>query len=217
MSAFRPSLKDTIPAVLLATAALCQPAGADTTLLNVSYDPTRELYRALDAAFVGRLEGQDGRDGDRAGLAWRLGRAGARGDRRPRRRRRHARRSPPTSTPSPPRPARSRRTGRSACRTMRRPTPRRSCFFVRKGNPKGIHDWADLAKPGVSVITPNPKTSGGARWNFLAAWGYGLKRSAATKPRPGTSSRASTRTPRSSTPARAAPPSPSPNGAWATY
>jgi sulfate/thiosulfate-binding protein len=45
-------------------------------------------------------------------------------------------------------------------------------FLVRKGNPKGIHDWDDLVKPGVSVVTPNPKTSGGARWNFLAAWGY---------------------------------------------
>jgi sulfate/thiosulfate-binding protein len=48
-------------------------------------------------------------------------------------------------------------------------------FLVRKGNPKGIRDWADLAKPGVSVVTPNPKTSGGARWNYLAAWGYALK------------------------------------------
>lgn len=49
-------------------------------------------------------------------------------------------------------------------------------FLVRKGNPKGIHDWPDLLKPGVSIITPNPKTSGGARWNYLAAWGYVLKR-----------------------------------------
>jgi sulfate/thiosulfate-binding protein len=48
-------------------------------------------------------------------------------------------------------------------------------FLVRKGNPKGIHDWGDLAKAGVQVITPNPKTSGGARWNFLAAWAYGRK------------------------------------------
>ena len=48
-------------------------------------------------------------------------------------------------------------------------------FLVRKGNPKGIHDWDDLAKPGVAVITPNPKTSGGARWNYLAAWGYGAQ------------------------------------------
>ncbi len=49
-------------------------------------------------------------------------------------------------------------------------------FLVRKGNPKNIKDWDDLAKPGVSVITPNPKTSGGARWNYLAAWGYSLKK-----------------------------------------
>src|SRR5207249_3871593 len=48
-------------------------------------------------------------------------------------------------------------------------------FLVRKGNPLGIKDWPDLAKPGVQVITPNPKTSGGARWNYLAAWGYALK------------------------------------------
>ena len=48
-------------------------------------------------------------------------------------------------------------------------------FLVRKGNPKKIRDWNDLAKPGIDVITPNPKTSGGARWNYLAAWGYALK------------------------------------------
>jgi sulfate/thiosulfate-binding protein len=50
-------------------------------------------------------------------------------------------------------------------------------FLVRKGNPKSIKDWNDLLKPGVQVITPNPKTSGGARWNYLAAWGYALKQS----------------------------------------
>ena len=47
---------------------------------------------------------------------------------------------------------------------------------MRKGNPKGIRDWNDLVKPGVEVVTPDPKTSGGARWNYLAAWGYALKR-----------------------------------------
>jgi sulfate/thiosulfate-binding protein len=61
-------------------------------------------------------------------------------------------------------------------------------FLVRKGNPKGIKDWNDLVKPGVEVITPNPKTSGGARWNYLAAWGYALKQRAATTPRRRTSS-----------------------------
>ena len=54
-------------------------------------------------------------------------------------------------------------------------------FLVRKGNPKGIKDWDDLTKKGVSVVTPNPKTSGGARWNYLAAWGYALKKMAMTK------------------------------------
>jgi sulfate/thiosulfate-binding protein len=49
-------------------------------------------------------------------------------------------------------------------------------FLVKKGNPKGIKDWDDLVKPGIQVITPNPKTSGGARWNFVAAWGYALKK-----------------------------------------
>jgi sulfate transport system substrate-binding protein len=48
-------------------------------------------------------------------------------------------------------------------------------FLVRKGNPKGIHDWPDLARPGIQVITPNPKTSGGARWNYLAAYGYAMR------------------------------------------
>ncbi len=49
-------------------------------------------------------------------------------------------------------------------------------FLVRKGNPKGIKDWDDLVKPGIKVVTPNPKTSGGARWNYLGAWGYALKK-----------------------------------------
>jgi sulfate transport system substrate-binding protein len=51
-------------------------------------------------------------------------------------------------------------------------------FLVRRGNPKGIHDWSDLIRPGMEVITPNPKTSGGARWNYLAAWGYALRQHA---------------------------------------
>ena len=57
-------------------------------------------------------------------------------------------------------------------------------FLVRKGNPKGIRDWPDLARPGIAVITPNPKTSGGARWNYLAAWGYALRQPGGSAGRP---------------------------------
>ena len=78
-------------------------------------------------------------------------------------------------------------------------------FLVRKGNPKGIKDWDDLVKPGVAVITPNPKTSGGARWNYLAAWGYALKQPGGNEAKAQRLRRASsTRTCRCSTPARAA-------------
>ena len=90
-------------------------------------------------------------------------------------------------------------------------------FLVRKGNPKGIHDWGDLVKPGVAVVTPNPKTSGGARWNYLAAWGYGAEEIRRRRGQgAGLRRRASTRTRRCSTPARAARPSPSPSAASAT-
>jgi sulfate/thiosulfate-binding protein len=111
-----------------------------------------------------------GRSRDHSAVARRLGQAGPRRHRRPRGRRRHARagvrhRRHRQERPDPP-------GWQSGCRNS---TPYTSTivFLVRKGNPKGIRDWDDLAKPGVSVITPNPKTSGGARWNYLAAWGYG--------------------------------------------
>ena len=78
-------------------------------------------------------------------------------------------------------------------------------FLVRKGNPKEIKDWDDLVQPGVSVITPNPKTSGGARWNYLAAWGYGLKAVGSDEAKAQrVRQRSSSRTCRCSTPARAA-------------
>ena len=90
-------------------------------------------------------------------------------------------------------------------------------FLVRKGNPKGIKDWDDLVKPGVAVITPNPKTSGGARWNYLAAWGYALKPVRRRRGKAQGVRRASCSTTcRCSTPARAARPSPSSSAASAT-
>ena len=108
------------------------------------------------------LEGQDRRQRQRAPVARRLGQAGALGDRRHRGRRRHASRSPATSTRSPPSRSRSVPTGRSACAHNSAPYTSTYIFLVRKGNPKAVHDWGDLVRPGISVITANPKTSGGA-------------------------------------------------------
>ena len=174
MSAFRPSLKGLIPAVLLATAALCQPAGADTTLLNVSYDPTRELYKAVDSAFAADWKA---RTGETVTVQASHGGSGA-----------QARAvidglaaDVVTLALAADIDAIAARTGKIPADWQKRlphsssPYTSTIVFLVRKGNPKGVHDWSDLAKPGVAVITPNPKTSGGARWNFLAAWGYGLK------------------------------------------
>ena len=81
---------------------------------------------------------------------------------------------------SPTRPSSCRPTGRGACPTIPHPTPRPIVFLVRKGNPKNIHHWSDLARPGVQIITPNPKTSGGARWSYLAVYGYALRQPGGT-------------------------------------
>ena len=90
-------------------------------------------------------------------------------------------------------------------------------FLVRKGNPKGIKDWNDLGKDGVEVVTPNPKTSGGARWNYLAAWGYALKQAGGSEATAKEFvTQASSRTPRCSIPAPAARPRHSPSAASAT-
>ena len=165
---------------LLAFALLASTLGpqaavaADITLLNVSYDPTRELYQDFNAAFarqwkartgdnvtVKQSHGGSGKqartviDGIEAdvvtlALAYDIDAIAQRGLITPDWQKRLTLNSSPyTST---------------------------IVFLVRKGNPKGIKDWGDLIKPGISVITPNPKTSGGARWNYLAAWGYALKK-----------------------------------------
>ena len=147
---------------------------ADVTLLNVSYDPTRELYVDFNKAFASAYQKETGKsveikqshggsgsqaraviDGLQAdvvtlALAYDIDVIAAKGlvaaDWQ---KRLPLNASPFTST---------------------------IVFLVRKGNPKGIRDWDDLIKPGVGVITPNPKTSGGARWNYLAAWGYAQKK-----------------------------------------
>src|ERR1700679_4083814 len=158
---------------LLAVAGSAE--AAKVTLLNVSYDPTRELYKDLNAAFAKEWKAKtgddvtinishggsgaqaraviDGPDADvvTLGLAYDIDAIAQ-----------NAKLLPDTWQH----------------RLPLNSTPYTSTivFLVRKGNPKGIHDWDDLTKPGVSVITPNPKTSGGARWNYLAAWGYALKK-----------------------------------------
>jgi sulfate transport system substrate-binding protein len=141
-----------------------------STLLNVSYDPTRELYRAINSGFVADWQAKGNKP-----IAIRMSHGGS------------------------GKQARSVADGLEAdvvtlalgydidvlaqrkllpadwqARLPDNSSPYYSTivFLVRKGNPKRIRGWADLVRPGVSVVTPNPKTSGGARWNYLAAWGY---------------------------------------------
>jgi sulfate/thiosulfate transport system substrate-binding protein len=147
---------------------------ADTTLLNVSYDPTRELYRAIDVAFAEQWKKDTGetvtiqQSHGGSGAQARAVIDGLKAD-------------VVTLALAADIDAIATKTGKIPADWQKRlpnnasPYTSTIVFLVRKGNPKGIHDWSDLARPGVSVITPNPKTSGGARWNYLAAWGYGLK------------------------------------------
>jgi sulfate/thiosulfate-binding protein len=172
-------MKTLVLTLLLAGAATApfarQSAPKPATLLNVSYDPTRELYEDFNQQFAAYWKGKTGQgvtirqshggsgkqarsviDGLEAdvvtlALAYDIDQIAEKGGTLPAnwQTRLPNNSSPYTST---------------------------IVLLVRKGNPKGIRDWGDLAKPGVSVITPNPKTSGGARWNYLAAWAWALGR-----------------------------------------
>ncbi len=160
-----------------ASAAIVTPTvarAADTvTLLNVSYDPTRELYRDYNAAFarywraktgqILRVEMSHGGSAKQAqsviaGLPADVVTLALAGDID----------AIATRGKLLPLNWQSRLPDDSA------PYTSTIVFLVRRGNPKGIHDWGDLIRPGVQVITPNPKTSGGARWNYLAAWAWAL-------------------------------------------
>jgi sulfate/thiosulfate-binding protein len=160
---------------LAAMGSLSSSPAKELTLLNASYDPTRELYQDFNAAFakhwqektgdkliVKQSHGGSGKqarsviEGLQAdvvtlALAYDIDMIAEKGKALPGdwQKRLPNNSSPYTST---------------------------IVFLVRKGNPKGIKDWDDLIKPGISVVTPDPKTSGGARWNYLAAWGYALKK-----------------------------------------
>ena len=147
-------------------------AHAQRTLLNVSYDPTRELYQNFNAAFAKYWKTKSG---ESVSIKQSHGGSGA-----------QARAvidgleaDVVTLALAPDTDAIAAKSLIHADWQKRLPqnsSPYTSTivFLVRKGNPKGIHNWDDLVKPGVSVITPNPKTSGGARWNYLGAWGYVL-------------------------------------------
>jgi len=146
----------------------------DVTLLNVSYDPTRELYADFNKAFAAYWKGKTG---DVVTVRQSHGGSGKQG------------RSVidgleadvVTLALAYDIDEIQQKSGVISADWQRRlphdsaPYTSTIVFLVRKGNPKGIKDWGDLVKPGVAVITPNPKTSGGARWNYLAAWGYALR------------------------------------------
>ncbi len=157
-------------AAVVLGAFLSAAAAADFTLLNASYDPTRELYVEINKAFARQYAAETGKTVDirqSHGGSGRQARAvidGLAAD-------------VVTLALAYDVDEISRRgliAPDWAARLPNNASPFTSTIvlLVRKGNPKGIKDWDDLAKPGVKVITPNPKTSGGARWNYLAAWGY---------------------------------------------
>src|SRR5688572_12869767 len=154
----------------LITALAASAVLADTTLLNVSYDPTRELYKAVNEAFIKdwkakkgedvKIEQSHGGSGKQAravidGLQADVLTLALQGD---------IDQVAKAGLLDPK--WRSRLDNKSS------PYTSTIVFLVRKGNPKGLKDWDDLVKKGVEVITPNPKTSGGAQWNYLAAWAF---------------------------------------------
>jgi len=162
-----------LAATLLGVGLVVGSARAGQSLLNVSYDPTRELYKAINPAFIADWKAKTGEtvqiqtSHNGSGAQARAVIDGLKAD-------------VVTLGLAADIDAIAAKTGKIPADWQQRlpnnSTPYGSTiiFLVRKGNPKGIKDWDDLAKPGLNVVTPNPKTSGGARWNYLAAWGYGL-------------------------------------------
>ena len=165
-----------LAAGLTLIAVLASAARAQTNaLLNVSYDPTRELYRDLTKAF-----NEDRARAGQPAVAIRTSHGGSGAQARAVIDGLDA--DIVTLALSADIDAIVEKSQRIApdwkSRFPNQSTPFTSTivFLVRKGNPKGVKDWDDLAKPGVQVVTPNPKTSGGARWNYLAAWGYAARK-----------------------------------------
>ncbi|MBO0712814.1 MAG: sulfate ABC transporter substrate-binding protein, partial [Acetobacteraceae bacterium] len=156
----------------LGVMALTAPqAAAQTTMLNVSYDPTRELYRDINALFAAERKKTAGED-----VIIRMSHGGSGAQARAVIAGLDA--SVVTLALAADVDAIANETGKIPKDWQKRlpanssPYTSTIDFLVRKGNPKHIRDWDDLVKPGVQIVTPNPKTSGGARWNYLAAWAY---------------------------------------------
>lgn len=158
-----------------AAAFSAQHASAQTSLLNVSYDPTRELYAQINLLFATDWKKKTGQD---ISIQMSHGGSGA-----------QARAviagldaSVVTLALAADIDAIAKQTGKIPADWQKRlpdnssPYTSTIVLLVRKGNPKHIHDWDDLVRPGAQIVTPNPKTSGGARWNFLAAWAYGQQK-----------------------------------------
>jgi len=163
------SLLLTVLSLLLAVEVYAQK-----TLLNVSYDPTRELYKEFNPAFIKHWQAKTGES-----ISFKQAHGGSGSQARAVIDGLEA--DVVTLALAGDVDAIASKGLLSADWQKRLPwnsAPYTSAivFLVRKGNPKGIRDWSDLVKAGISVITPNPKTSGGARWNYLAAWGYELAR-----------------------------------------
>jgi len=168
------SLVAAAAAALVPAARPASAQGKPVTLLNVSYDPTRELYQAINEAFAKQWKAKTGQDvtiNQSHGGSGRQARAVIDGLEADVVTLALAYDVDALATTGKLIPA------NWATRLPNASTPYTSTivFLVRKGNPKKIKDWNDLVRPGVAVVTPNPKTSGGARWNYLAAWAYGLK------------------------------------------
>lgn len=168
-----------VPVLALVAAPLAAPlvtpaARAATTLLNVSYDPTRELYADFNRVFAASWKARTGQT-----VAIRTSHGGSGSQARAVMDGLEA--DVVTLALQPDIDAIAQRSGLLPADWRERlpnhsvPYTSTIVFVVRKGNPKHIIDWADLVRPGIAVITPNPKTSGGARWNYLAAWGAALR------------------------------------------
>lgn len=168
-------MKQWIFVILFCLVGFYAEAAQEVNILNVSYDPTRELYQDFNQAFAKYWKGKTGQDltvNQSHGGSGKQARSvidGLQAD-------------VVTLALAYDIDAIAKNSGLIKADWQKRlpdnsaPYTSTIVFLVKKGNPKGIKDWEDLARPGISVITPNPKTSGGARWNYLAAWGYALKK-----------------------------------------